>query len=464
MPSPARDDVIMKPSDNETMAQVGESSQPDDAQQSRQPRHQQILTDNSAAFSATSSANGMIGSANPVRSSLPQAMPDEDFDGNSFGSASGTSSVSIPIHIQSSSLNAHYPITSLHSADRRPSGASSTSSQANSFGFARADSTDSAPRPPPRPLDVTRSVRNGASTSPMPLYSQQLFGQQQLCYPSPGDSNSEEGDFIEQEYQPDFAQMLSSMKRKRPHPKEEEQDPSVAPDVVAATQDVIALLQMYGPLSYVQLKVNIETQFEGEEESNLPSKLQTVLDILVELGVIHVLEHNSATASSPADGSKPDKSDNPVYSFGCGARRMDSVLPFTALDEINDAGNEIIQTQQRIELLQSFLHGARNTKKPSATGRNPASLTQEFARKSLRTMMEQHPDVVHDPTYAAALRLFKIHDVNQNNKGALPMEGGGSGSKKRKRPKSNDNNAIDTIAKDRTGSESPLIDSKSNEL
>ena len=260
------------------------------------------------------------------------------------------------------------------------------------------------------------------------------------------------------------------MKRKRPHPKDEANEPSSAdPEVVAATQDVLALLQMYGPLSYIQLKVNIETQFEGEEDNSLSVKtLQKVLDVLVELGVIHIMEG----AAAAGEDSKPDTTNNnPVYSFGSGTRRMDALLPQNTLDEIHETGNELHETQQRIQLLQSFLQTQKSTSAkaaqnnimtPSGTISNPAPLTQEFARHALNQMIEQHPDVVHDPTYSAALRLFKVYDVTKNSKTASGAEGANSGSKKRKR-KSIDSSAVDAIAESGKGNESPLIVSKKSE-
>ena len=460
MPSPAQDGVVLKAAD---LAEVGESSQPDDTQLIRQPEHQQIMADRSAVLPVTNPSNGTIGSAGRARP-LPQARPAGDTDDDmSNGDASGTSSISMPIQIQSSALKASCPRMSFDTGGRRPSDGSNSSRE---HSLARADSTDSTKRPPPRALDITRSVRNGASTSPMPLYSEQLFDEQQLCCSSPGDSNSE-GDFVEQAYVPDISQMLTLMKRKRPHPKEEEIEPSIADSIiVAATRDIVALLQIYGPLSYIQLKVNIDTQFKEEGSTVPPEKLQKVLDILVELGVICTLGDDAPDLShrseSAADGDSQTNAtnNNPFYAIGSGARRMDSILPSNSLDIINEAGEELCQTQKRIELLQSFITAekslakirAENEKRPSVIGNNLTPHTQEFAKAALRQMMEQHPDIAHDPTYAAALRLFKVHDVTQNSS---------SSSKKSKRPApNNDSSAVDAIAESKMGNESPLIDSK----
>ena len=467
MPSLARDDVVSKAAD---LAEVGESSQPDDMQPTRQPEHQQIMNDRSAALTVNGPANGTIGSAGRVRP-LPQARPARDTydDDLSNGDASGTSSVSVPIQIQSSGIKTSYSRSSFDTGTRRPSDGSNS---LRAHSLTRADSTDSTKRPPPRALDITRSVRNGAPTSPMPLYSEQLFDEQQLCCPSPVDSNSE-GDFVEQAFVPDISQTLTLMKRKRPHPKEEEIRPSIAdPIIVAATRDIIALLQIYGPLSYIQLKVNIETQFKGEVSTVLVERLQKVLDILVELEVICILESGAPSLIHTSESTAPGVSitnvtnNNPFYAIGSGVRRMDSILPSNSLEIISEAGEEIRQTQQRIEMLQSFITAEKsvakskveNEKRPSAIGSNLTPHTQEFAKAALRQMMEQHPNIAHDPTYAAALRLFKVYDVSQNNKsGSVNI---GSSSKKGKRPSPNDSSAVDTIAESKVGNESPLIDSK----
>ena len=161
----------------------------------------------------------------------------------------------------------------------------------------------------------------------MPLYAQQLLSGP-LLSPFPVDdvrimmennsnnSDDEEGEEESSEYiyTCDIMQTLSSLKRKRRSGEDNDplhsslrhrQRPSIADqDVVAATRDVLVMLQIYGPMTHVQLKVNIETQFQEEESGSSSSttaaaaanssanKLQKVLDILVELGVIHILNEN----------------------------------------------------------------------------------------------------------------------------------------------------------------------------
>lgn len=466
MSSPSRDDEASKPA---TMAseEVGEPSRPDDAPPDRQPGHHAPARPSAPPPSRPKNGGGR----NP--STLPQAGPLEadDGDGRSNGYAS---SVSVP---NQSGLEEpkHSPkAPSIDNAADDTNTVHRTSEDASSL--ARADSTDSR-RPPPRPLDAARSVRNKAPTSPMPLYAQQLLSGPLLSPFVPDHVDSEEGDSDKDDdngyiYTSDISQTLASLKRKRPreethHRHRRRAEPTVADaDVVAATRDVLVLLQMYGPMTHVQLKVNIETQLEDDEEHSssggsaaaatvAASPLQKVLDILVELGVIRILKDNApaevkdkvSTTSAAAAGSKSVKrtnndnnnnnDSNPMYCFGDGARRMDSILPSETLQMINEAGDELIQTQQRIQMLRSFLNvetsppttptnttgnttrtntattnttsesGSHDTKF-SGTARPP---THEAAKTALRQMTARHPDVVHDPTYAAALRLFKLHDV-----------------------------------------------------
>ncbi|KAL3786542.1 hypothetical protein HJC23_006792 [Cyclotella cryptica] len=466
---PSLDDAETKSRHDEVM--VGESSQPA-TQQSQHAEQQKIVIPDRSAASSMVAPNGLPDSGGPARETLPSVRPAETADDMSDGSGSGTSSVPLPPQIESTALKAQSSASLINTGEGGPSGVSSTSSQA--INLATAESAARPQPPPPQSaslLESPRNIRNGAPSSPMPLYARNLIDEQQLCCHSSGDSASEP-ELVGHEYPPDFAQVSASMKRKRPHPnKDSVTDPSIADsDIVAATHDVIALLQIYGPLSYIQLKVNIETQFEGEDFTPV-KKLQQVLDILVELGVIHVLENNTTGPISPGrsvaeiDHKSDATNNNPVYSFGSGIPRMDVVLPSNALDEIRDAGNEILQTRQRIELLQSVLCvdkpsaniGVENNTKAVGGGNMSRPQTQEFAKKTLRQMLEQHPDIVHDPTYAAALRIFKVDDAKQQNRNkssTVSSKGETASSKKRK--KDRQKSTVNDIAESRPGVESPV--------
>ncbi|KAL7486883.1 hypothetical protein ACHAW6_012489 [Cyclotella cf. meneghiniana] len=470
---PSRDDAVLKSGDDEVM--IGESSEPA-TQQSQHADQQKISPPDHSVASSVVEPNGLPDSAGPARESMPLVRPAETTDGIGNGFGSGTSSATLPLQIESTAVNAQSSVSLLKTGEGGSPGASSKSSQAIKFA-----TTESIARPqlPPAQsaslLESPRTIRNGAPSSPMPLYPQNLIYEQQLCCHSSGDSCSEP-ELVGHQYPLDFAQVSASMKRKRPHPsRDSAAEPSIAdPEIVAATHDVIALLQIYGPLSYSQLKFNIETQFEGEEFTPV-KKLQQVLDILVELGVIHVLDNNATGPNRPGTSTaeKDHKTDatnnNPVYSFGSGVPRMDVVLPSNVMDEIRDAANEIFQTRQRIELLQPVLCVDKpsanveggNNKKPIGCGNEARPLTQEFVKNALRQMLEKHPDIVHDPTYAAALRIFKVDDATQQsrNKSSTASSKAKTASS-RKRKKEKQKSTVDDIAESATAVESPLHSNK----
>lgn len=468
---PTRGDFFTAADDFEDTARktVGESSQPD-THRNQQPEHQKILFPDHAAALPAGGFNGSPIPAGQAFPGSPLTKLAQDMDDMSYESMSGTSSVSQPIPLQNPALKSHNPRPSLDTSEGGPSGASSVSSLADHH--ARAELSGAARLSLPQnslPLNTATSTRNGAPTSPIPLYAQNLMDDHQLwCHSS--DNSVSEPEFAVQAtthtYPPDFMEITSAMKRKRKHPdKVSEKEPSAAdPDVATATQDVIALLQIYGPLSYVQLRVNIETQFEGEDSVPV-KKLQQVLDILVELGVIHIVEgaNDPGRTSATEAGSELDATNNnPVYCFGSGAPRIDAVLPPNVLDEITEAGNEIFETEKRIDFLRSVLRIDQPSASTEADGEKKPSKcrpqTQEYAKKALGQMLEKHPDIVNDPSYVAAMRLFKVQDTTQQNEKKRSASEDGTGSpKKRKRPKPNNTSAIDAIAESKTGIDSPQI-------
>ena len=144
-----------------------------------------------------------------------------------------------------------------------------------------------------RPLEVARCVCNKAPTSPVPLYAQQLLTGPLLSIFVPNHIDSEYGTEDD-----GYIYTLSLF-----NPQEETQQhrqrtpPTIADaDVVAATRDVLVMLQIYGPM----IRTNTDN----------------------------------------------NKNNNPMHSFGDGARRMDSVLPSDTLRMIHEAGGELIQMQQ----------------------------------------------------------------------------------------------------------------------
>lgn len=237
------------------------------------------------------------------------------------------------------------------------------------------------------------------------------------------------------------------------------------PVIIAGVNSIIALLQSYGPLSYEQLKFNMAAQLvpiNQAVQSDNKDRLQQVLGILVELGVIHKVDKkslgkggslkkksspkkslkdtNENDSSTPAAKEKegdgeggPTKSENesscqpdlnPIYCFGNGIPRMDVVLPSQILNEIKEVGEEVLRMQKRIEILRNTLHEI-DAKTPKENGADELSATTlegdkpyansktepyDKAKDVMKQLLELHPEIVQDQVYAAALRIFKLKD------------------------------------------------------
>lgn len=305
----------------------------------------------------------------------------------------------------------------------------------------------------------------------------------------------------------------SATRQKKPLPNIPDQ--SLAdPTVIAGVNSIIALLQSYGPLSYEQLKFNMATQLVPtnqvvQSDTTTKDRLQQVLGILVELGIIHEVDKKSlgkggclitkATAKkllkdkeeakekegeiSKSETESTDQPDlNPVYCFGNGIPRMDVVLPSQLLSEIKQSGEEVLRMQKRIEILRNCLRDvdamSLKEKGEAATSEGKTALTSvsktkassyDKAKEILKQLHELHPEIVQDPVYAAALRMFKLKEgipglneedeerTLQNMHGSgggklgkrisassLASSGDGSGKKKRKkgRPRKNSEPAL----------------------
>jgi len=297
------------------------------------------------------------------------------------------------------------------------------------------------------------------------------------------------------------------------------------PKVVPAVHSIIHLLQTYGPLSYEQLKFNMvpqlvpptispaneikqvvppktlpppklgqlqavekEREAEKEKERELKKneirppkdKLQKVLDILYELGIIHIIDKSKlkqesdvdyatggATlddvekdAESAATKKQPDsissnseynptaetfvkafEDTNPIYCFGGGVPRMDSIMPSRILTEIKQTGEEVLRMKQRVEILKKTLMlvdkeskegvGGESSAKPvvdaaATTAETTMEVEQpdkqlpksevtpeQHAVNTLKQLFQDHPEIVNDPVYAAALRMFRINVGNK---------------------------------------------------
>jgi len=298
------------------------------------------------------------------------------------------------------------------------------------------------------------------------------------------------------------------------------------PKVVPAVHSIIHLLQTYGPLSYEQLKFNMvpqlvpptispaneikeivppktlpppklgqlqavekEREAEKEKERELKKneirrtpkdKLQKVLDILYELGIIHIIDKSKLkqetdvdyasggatlddiekNAESIATKKQPDsissnseynpsaetfvkafEDTNPIYCFGSGVPRMDSIMPSRILTEIKQTGEEVLRMKQRVEILKKTLMlvdkeskegvGDESSAKPVVDAAATTAETtmevkkpdkqlpkgkvtpEQHAVNTLKQLFQDHPEIVNDPVYAAALRMFRINVGNK---------------------------------------------------
>mmetsp|Transcript_19016 Transcript_19016/g.41152 ORF Transcript_19016/g.41152 Transcript_19016/m.41152 type:complete len:533 (+) Transcript_19016:356-1954(+) len=290
---------------------------------------------------------------------------------------------------------------------------------------------------------------------------------------------------------------VNDVSMKRPSPSVRDSDQPVADSkVVSAVNNVIALLQTYGQLSYIQLKYNIATQLDEDDNASVDT-FQQMLDILVELGAIHVVEQIPETGSSlkTAGEDSGPKRNNLFYRFGDGTPRMDVVLPSDMFDGIRDAGNEVLQIKERINFLKDALRvdddqAGRGKNTSGSDGlkrkRDEDSSSLETAPKYLQQLLEMHPEIVQDPTYVSALRMFNVEfgkaeepdvEVEEEKETSMPLgneqyrrmstssvasssSGGDGSSRKRKRvcQKSNSSpSAIDAIAAAINRVDSPVV-------
>lgn len=191
-------------------------------------------------------------------------------------------------------------------------------------------------------------------------------------------------------------------------------------------------------------------------------KLRDVLDLLVAMNVIYMVENNNddggndsagtnANAGKSNNGALPQpppavapRDPNPTYFFGDrgGGPRADVVLPTNVLDQVKEAGEEVLRTKERIEILRKELQrddekaggvdgeegnavtnedqkdkhsndneeatdmagsgggggGSRKRKRAEDLSKKP----HKSVRQTLKLLLEMHPEIVYDPCYAAA--------------------------------------------------------------
>jgi hypothetical protein len=302
----------------------------------------------------------------------------------------------------------------------------------------------------------------------------------------------------------------SATRQRKPVPAVAGQ-PLADPTVIAGVNTIIALLQSYGPLSYEQLKFNMATQLvplNQPVQSDTKDKLQQVLGILVELGVIHEVdktsldkggslltksaakklkekkeEESTAAKEKEGEGGVPPKSDtesacqpdlNPIYCFGDGIPRMDVVLPSQILGEIKESGEEVQRMQKRIEILRNALREI-DAMAPEDKGKDDLNTSSVRSKTSpygkakavLKQVLELHPEIVQDPVYAAALRMFKLKEGipglnEEDEERTLQSIHGSSGGKLSKRASASSLGSADGSGKKKRKKGRPRKNSSAN--
>jgi hypothetical protein len=145
------------------------------------------------------------------------------------------------------------------------------------------------------------------------------------------------------------------------------------PKAIKTANNMLGLLQKYGPLTFRQLEFNLPAY----------SSLSDILHLLVATGVVQVVK-----------GSVP-----PRYVTLHGKVRADVVLPSEVLDEILDAQEEVKESLERAETLKKAL------------------LENDDPKKILERLLSKYPDIAKDPVYLAAFRNVNVDvaSVRQNN-------------------------------------------------
>jgi hypothetical protein len=149
--------------------------------------------------------------------------------------------------------------------------------------------------------------------------------------------------------------------------------PLADPHVVTTVHDLMGLLQLYGPLTLAQLDHNLPPpppRGGGGAVGWNQHLLSDIVQLLVATGVVQAVQD-----SQPLQ-----------YCMCSGIPRADVVLPSRIMGELEMTRDQTEKSVQRVAFLkQALLEGTP-------------------AKEVLKTMLRDHPDIVNDPVYLAALR------------------------------------------------------------
>jgi hypothetical protein len=176
------------------------------------------------------------------------------------------------------------------------------------------------------------------------------------------------------------------------------------PILQQTTTDMLALLQLYGPLTAAQLEYNLPPlpPATQEQQQSLHGKhVHDVLQVLVCIGIVEqvqepVLPNNvgATTTTTPP----------PRYVVGRGGvPRPDVLTPQGILDEIQSTQREIEASVQRSRILQAALQPS--SIQPSTSNATPhTNSSKTTARAVLQELLRDFPEILYDPVYLMALK------------------------------------------------------------
>jgi len=158
--------------------------------------------------------------------------------------------------------------------------------------------------------------------------------------------------------------------------------PLADPQVVSMVHDLMGLLQIYGPLTLMQLEYNLppipRASGTGGAGGGAVVWTKTTLDDIVQLlvatGVVQVVQD----------------SDPPQYCMFSGITRADVILPSRIMEELENTYEQMTKTEERVAALKQAL------------------LDKVPAKQVLKTLLQEYPEIVNDPVYLAALRNVHV--------------------------------------------------------
>ena len=194
------------------------------------------------------------------------------------------------------------------------------------------------------------------------------------------------------------------------------------PAIRQMVQDVLALLQTYGPLTLGQLEYNLPPITNTTNGSQPQWSVKDILTILTSIQLVQ--ERTSATTADPQQ--QPQIPQQTVYYWNDGIPRINHLETASAVLQPPDIVPEIAAAVAEAE--QAWERGNRllALMQPAT---NDSQQQQPSHRDLLKQLLVEYPELVNDPVYLTAFRCCHI-DVNTGKGGGSGKNpGGGKNSK-----------------------------------